>query len=289
MEQVYPVKEKCRMRVSGFLKRYPWCLSKLTEEKKPVNINRLVLIETSSPGNLGAALRVAANFGVANVALVRPKAVLEDPIIDQWACGARQHLDIEVFDDLNVAAAGSRTLVATASGRGRPEQPVVSPTEAIDVVARRGAQGTALVFGSETRGMAKEDLDRCDLAIRIPTNPAFPVLNLTQSIAILLSHFAIAQEPLETTSPKPAPHDTIEALMAHLHTTLADIGYLDPVNPDRILRKIRRVFGRAGLSENESIIFRGICRQMEWARKNPRDPEADPPGRFNQGSTQGDN
>ena len=253
-----------------------------------MKIDRLILIETSSPGNLGAALRVAVNFEVTTVALVRPRVVLNDPIIDQWACGAKQHLDIEVFDDLNAAAAESRTLVATASGRGRPDHPIVSPSEAIDAVAHRGVEGTALVFGSETRGMAKEDLDRCDLAIRIPTNPEFPVLNLVQSIAILLSHFAIEQGPSGTTSPEPAPHETVEALMAHLHTTLADIGYLDPVNPDRILRKIRRVFGRAGITENEAIIFRGICRQVEWARKNPEGSEGEQPGRFNQVSGQED-
>ena len=243
-----------------------------------MNINRLILIETSSPGNLGAALRVAANFGVKTLALVRPRAVLEDPIIEQWACGAKQHLDIEVFDDLDAAAAENRTLVATASGRGRPDQPVISPSEAIKAVAQRGPEGAALVFGSETRGMNREDLDRCDLAVRIPTNSTFPVLNLVQSIAILLSHFAIEQSPSESNQPEPAPHETVEALMAHLHTTLADIGYLDPVNPDRILRKIRRVFGRAGITENEAIIFRGICRQIEWARRNPEENES---GRFN--------
>ena len=228
-------------------------------------------IETSSPGNLGAALRVAANFGVTDLALVRPKAALEDPIVDQWACGARQYVDIEVFDDLDTAAADSQTLVATASGRGRPDQPSVSPPEAIDTVLRRGFEGTALVFGSETRGMNRDDLDRCDLAVRIPTDPAFPVLNLVQSIAILLSHFAIENSPSDTNQPVPAPHRTVEALMTHLHTTLADIGYLDPDNPDRILRKIRRVFGRAGITENEAAIFRGVCRQMDWARRNPRD------------------
>lgn len=245
-----------------------------------MKVNRLILVETSSAGNLGAALRVAANFGVTTVALVRPKVILEDPIIDRWACGARRHVGLEVFDDLDDAAAACRTLVATASGRGRPDQPIVSPSEAVDAVALRGPDGPTLVFGSETRGMSKDDLDRCDLAVRIPTDPAFPVLNLTQSVAILLSHFAIEQSPSDT-NPAPAPHHTVEALMAHLHTTLADIGYLDPVNPDRILRKIRRVFGRAGITENETAIFRGICRQMEWARRNPRDPDSGlPEGRF---------
>lgn len=254
-----------------------------------MKINRLVLIETSSPGNLGAALRVAANFSVTTVALVRPRVPLDDPIIDRWACGAGRHVAVEVFNDLDDATTDSRTLVATASGRGRPDQPIVSPSEALHAVAQRGSEGAALVFGSETRGMNRDDLDRCDLAVRIPTDPVFPVLNLVQSIAILLSHFATGAHQPVPPSPTPAPHDAVEALMAHLQKTLNDIGYLDPVNPDRILRKIRRVFGRAGITENEAAIFRGICRQVEWARRNPAVPEGEPPGgRFNQGSTEED-
>ena len=85
-----------------------------------MKINRLVLIETSSPGNLGAALRIAANFGVPSIALVRPKVCLDDPLIERWACGAGDHVEVAVFDDLSEAAATSTTLVATASGRGRP-------------------------------------------------------------------------------------------------------------------------------------------------------------------------
>ena len=67
--------------------------------------------------------------------------------------------------------------------------------------------------------------------------------------------------------------------MGHLRRTLTEIGYLDPVNPDRILRKIRRVFGRAGLTDNEVAIFRGICRQIDWACGD-RSAEARPGGRF---------
>lgn len=245
-----------------------------------MKINRLVLIETSSPGNLGAALRIAANFSVTNLALVRPKVAPDDPIVDRWACGARRHVAVAIHDDLSEATADCTTLIATASGRGRPDQPIVSPAEALRAVSQRGPGGSALIFGSETRGMNRDDLDRCDLAIRIPTDPAFPVLNLVQSIAILLGHFALEDDPPVPQSPPPASHDVVEALMAHLHQTLTDIGYLDPVNPDRILRKIRRVFGRAGITENEAAIFRGICRQMEWARRNPSNQASEPLGRF---------
>jgi tRNA/rRNA methyltransferase len=53
--------------------------------------------------------------------------------------------------------------------------------------------------------------------------------------------------------------------MAHLGATLGRIGFLDPVHPERILRKIRRMLGRAGVTDNEVAILRGICRQVDWA------------------------
>ena len=155
--------------------------------------------------------------------------------------------------------------MATASSRGRENQPVITPREAVEILGRRGKGGTALVFGNETRGLCREDLDRCDLVVRLPTNADFPVLNLTQAVAILLGYLSIEAEPGPPTAPEPAPQAHVAAMMDHLRTSLLAIGFLDPVNPDRILRKLRRLFGRAGITDNEATIVHGICRQMEWA------------------------
>jgi tRNA C32,U32 (ribose-2'-O)-methylase TrmJ len=56
-------------------------------------------------------------------------------------------------------------------------------------------------------------------------------------------------------------------MMGHLDRSLSTIGFLDPSSPQRILRKLRRLFGRAGITDNEVAIIRGICRQMEWAAR----------------------
>jgi len=225
----------------------------------------LILVEPSLGGNLGAAIRVTANFGVPRLLLVRPHVSPDDEVVTSWACGGQEHVEIEVFDSLAEAAAPFRTLVATASSRGRENQPVITPREAVESIGRRGPGGTALVFGNETRGLCRQDLDRCDLVVRLPTSPGFPVLNLTQAIAVLLGYLSIEAEPSPPTSPEPAPQAHVAALMEHLRTSLLAIGFLDPVNPDRILRKLRRLFGRAGITDNEATILHGICRQMEWA------------------------
>jgi tRNA/rRNA methyltransferase len=225
----------------------------------------LVLVEPSLAGNLGAAFRVAANFGVPRVDLVRPLVSADDETVRRWSCGARAHLEVRTWDSFDDAVAEYRTLAATASARGREGLPVLTPSEGAAHLARRGLSDAALVFGNETRGLRRAHLDRADLVIRIPTEAHFPVLNLTQAVAILLSYLTLQLEPPESSAPLPATETEVDGLMNHLEVALADIGFADPANPERIIRKLRRLFGRAGVTANEVKIVRGICRQMQWA------------------------
>ena len=131
-------------------------------------------------------------------------------------------------------------------------------------------------MGNETRGLSRDDLDRCDMVIHIPTEPAFPVLNLAQAVAVLVAEIRFAAVDEGPTAPEPAPQDEVDALMSHLRDSLLTIGFLDPQSPQRILRKLRRLFGRAGITDNEVKVLRGICRQMEWAAEAKPGRFADP-------------
>jgi len=228
-------------------------------------VGAVILVETSMPGNLGSAIRVAANFGVPTVELVRPGVDPDDPEVQAWACGGHELVTIRVHSSLDQAAAPYRTLIGSASARGRDNQPVVTPNEAFDELRARGGQGAALLFGNETSGLRRDDIDRCDLIVRIPTVERFPVLNLAQSIAILVAHLTMQLDPPPPAAPEPAAQEEIAGLMSHLEATLVTIGFLDPVTPNRILRKLRRLFGRAGITSNEVAILRGVCRQVDWA------------------------
>ena len=230
-----------------------------------MSIGAVILVETSLAGNLGAAMRVAANFGVRRLELVRPGIRADDPEVLRWACGADQRVDCSISKHFGEAAARYHTLAASASGRGRSNLPVVTPHEVVPLLADRGLGGTALVFGNETRGLSRDHLDRCDLVIRIPTEPAFPVLNLAQAVAVLVAAIHLGATDNESTAPTPASQEEVEGLMSHLRQSLLTIGYLDPNSPQRILRKLRRLFGRAGITDNEVKILRGVCRQMDWA------------------------
>jgi TrmH family RNA methyltransferase len=241
-----------------------------------MSMGGVILVEPSLAGNIGAALRVAANFGVKRIELVRPAVGLDDPEVRRWACGADDRIACRTWESFEEAATHYHTLAASASGRGRKSLPVLAPDEAMEDLANRGLAGVALVFGNETRGLKREDLDRCDLVIRVPTDPEFPVLNLAQAVAILVSMLHGMQKYSTSSAPEPAPQDLVEGLMNHLNESLMTIGFLDPQSPQRILRQLRRLFGRAGVTASEVKILRGICRQMEWAAGAR-------PGRFSRG------
>ncbi len=217
---------------------------------------------------------MAANFAVPRVVLVRPRPTPADPEVRAWACGAEAYLEIVRCDTLQEALAGATTVVGTASGRGRDNLPVLGPSQLVQRLEQRSGPIT-LVFGNETRGLSREALDSCDLVLRIPTNPEFPVLNLVQAMGISLAFLArdLSHTPLPDAE-EPAGHAAVEALMAHMERALLAIGFLDPVNPRRILRKLRRLLGRAGATPKEITILHGICRQMLWAAS--RNPAADP-------------
>lgn len=232
-----------------------------------MTLGRLILVETSMAGNLGAAIRVAANFGVRRLDLVRCSVPEDSAEVLSWACGGEQRVEIYRHESLDAAALGTRALIAAASARGRDRQPVISPQEMVGELGRRGLETGALVFGNETSGLRREDIDRCDLVVRIPAVNDFPVLNLTQAVAVLLGYLAVESAPGPQSTEQPAQQAAVDGLMSHLRQALLEIGFLDPRNPERVLRKLRRLLGRAAATENEISILRGICRQVQWAAR----------------------
>lgn len=237
-------------------------------------IGGLVLVEPSHPGNVGAVIRVAANFGVPRLELVRPLVSLDDDEVRVRARGGERHLAVRRWRSVGEAIAPYRMVVGTASGRARPALPLLAPRDVLPEIARRGPDDVALLFGNETRGLSRDHLDRCDVIVGIPTAPRFPVLNLAQAVAILVASISMEMQPAPEHAPVPATQERVDDLMEHLASTLLVIGFLDPESPHRILRKLRRLFGRAGVTDNEVAILRGICRQMEWAARRPGSEES---------------
>lgn len=232
---------------------------------------RIVLVEPSHPGNIGGAARAMKTMGLAELSLVRPKR-FPDPQADWRAAGA---LDIIVNAEVNETlenAIGSSTLVAATSARSRHiPWPVLESVEFAELVQTKyGANDTvSIVFGREDSGLTNEELNMCNLQVRIPSNVEYGSLNLAMSVQVIAYDlFRVGMDPKcdhDTWDRNLATHQAVESFYAHLESVLTTIDFYDPANPREAMSRIRRMFGRVELDETEVQILRGILTHIENA------------------------
>jgi TrmH family RNA methyltransferase len=235
---------------------------------------RVVLVRPRYAGNVGAAVRVAANFAVPEVVLVEPACQLdEDPEFVRMAMGAERMLTISSAPTLARAVGDSPVAIATTSSRHRDPRALHTPAEAREKLRDAGTGAAAIVFGPERGGLSREELRSCHLAVAVPTSPAFPVLNLAQAVAIMVATLA---DDGRAPAPPPDPldgaatHGELSAAIAHLAEVLLASGYLDPHNPERVTGQFRRWFGRTIPTRREVALLHALAAHVAYLFKRSR-------------------
>ena len=237
---------------------------------QPLHNIRIVLCQTSHPGNIGSTARAMKTMGLNDLALVNPHK-FPDAVADAMASGATDLLESAmVCDTLQQALAGC-SLVIGLSARKRElnHELVTARTAAIQAMQVASTQKVALVFGTEMSGLSNAELIQCQQLAMIPANPEYSSLNLASAVQVLAYELRMASmEPLpEATNRFPlAGHDEVEGFLAHLEETLIRIGFLNPRVPKRLMPRLRRLFARARLEKEEINILRGILRFMQKPR-----------------------
>ena len=233
---------------------------------------RTVLVGTSHPGNIGAAARALKTMGLTRLALVSPRA-FPDPEATARAAGAADLLAAATaLEPLADALAGCE-LVIGASARPRTiAWPTASPREAAETVARDYAgREVAIVFGRERTGLDNEELERCNLITTIDANPDYPSLNLAAAVQVLAYELRVAHGGAALSASRSgggpamrlATADELEHLYAHFERVMLMTGFLDPDSPRHLMRRLRRLFNRAQLDDNELNILRGLLSSVE--------------------------
>jgi tRNA (cytidine32/uridine32-2'-O)-methyltransferase len=243
---------------------------------------RIVLVNTTHSGNVGAAARAMKNMGVTQLVLVDPIAVIDGDAIVR-ASGASEILDgCTIVSTLDEAVAGCGFVIGT-SARGRHiPWPLCSPRESA-AKAKQAIQhnnSVALVFGRESRGLTNEELHKCNAHVHIPTNPDFSSLNIAAAVQVLCYEMrmaALEEETAESSSKNNqwgvewdyelAPHGELERFFDHLKQSLVDIGFLDPNTPKQLMTRLRRMFQRTALDKMEVSMMRGILAAVQRKAK----------------------
>ncbi|HPR64644.1 MAG TPA: RNA methyltransferase [Thermoanaerobaculia bacterium] len=224
----------------------------------------VLLVSPKYSGNIGAVARCMKNFGLRDLVLIDPRADRLDGDAFSMASGAEDVLhESRIEETLSEALADYSNVAGTTSLRRRTfKQPILPLREA----ASKGFPPTdspwCLVFGPEDRGLSNEELACCSHLITIPSDPDFPTLNLAQSVAITLYEFSMISGS-ELEARRAASHEERELGLDHLRNALLRIGFLDRNDPDRIIRDLRSLVGRAGATSREMKILRGIARKIE--------------------------
>jgi tRNA (cytidine32/uridine32-2'-O)-methyltransferase len=229
---------------------------------------RIVLIDPSHPGNIGSVARAMKNMALSDLVLVRPRS-FPHAEANALAAGADDVLaGARVVASVEEAIADCAFIAGTTS---RPRSYYWEFTTPRDIAGRivslPSDNRAALLFGSERYGLATEDLNHCNVLVRIPANPEYCSLNLAMSVQLAAYEIFVAREQphSHTQLEMPlAPSGDVEHFYAHLHQVLNEVGFDDRTG--HLMERLRRLFNRAQLDRNELNILRGILSAVQGRR-----------------------
>jgi tRNA (cytidine32/uridine32-2'-O)-methyltransferase len=238
---------------------------------------RIVLVNTSHPGNIGAAARAMKNMGLSRLYLVDPK---ERPTFESYsrAAGADDVLGNAVITGSLAEALKGCVWVAGTSARERMVQwPTYGPRECAAICRDQSVQGdVAIVFGRERTGLTNEELEMCNGLVHIPTNADYSSLNVAAAVQVLcyevrmafLSHPDVAAEKTRMAKEDmPATTDQLEGMYQHMYQMMEDIKFFGGSNPEVIMRRLKGLFNRAQTTKREVAILRGIFSAAQGKKK----------------------
>lgn len=236
---------------------------------------RVVLVETSHPGNVGSAARAMKTMGISDLVLVSPRlsAPQHDPQAIALASGANDVLaSARVVPTLQAALSDVVFSVGFTARKRELTHPHVAVREAAnlarDTLTTQPDARIALVFGNEAMCLSNDDVDLCQLLAGVPANPVYSSLNLAQTVQVAAYEMMMASSSfavLPDTPRKAATAGEIDALIEHLQTAAIESGFLDPNSPKRFMTRMRRLATRATLEPEEVAILRGLIASFQVA------------------------
>lgn len=250
---------------------------------------RVVLVSPTHPGNIGAAARAMKNMGLRDLRLVNPERFPDAGATSRASSAVDVVEAARVHNEIEDAIRDCGLVVGTSARQRHLPWELVEPRDcAARIVEVARASEVALVFGAERTGLTNAELARCNLLISIPTDPAYSSLNLGMAVQVVAYELWLA---MRSGPPPPAerevPLATAEELLrlyAHIEEVLEQIEFRDRTGGGHLMARIRRLFNRAQVDQNEMNILRGILTAVQARRRLAGAGQGNAnPGNSNQG------
>ena len=237
---------------------------------------KIVLVETTHPGNIGAVARAMKNMAMANLWLVSPK-IFPSADATSRASGADDVLaKATVCQSLQEAIADCQIVIGASARCRTISWPEITPRECAEHVVPNGSDNkVAIIFGRENSGLKNHELDLCHFLLRIPCNSEYSSLNIAAAVQVVCYELFITADLHESVvigdrgKIPIASAMQMESFYTHLYQALTDIGFMHPDKSKSIMRRLRRIYNRVQLDTKELDILRGILRMsQDNQRKN---------------------
>ena len=225
---------------------------------------RIILVETTHPGNIGSAARAMKNMGLTELVLVKPYDFPHKTAVVRSASAEDVVESARVVETVEEAIADCQLVIGTSARDRRIPWPMLTPHECGEHVATaaQGGQKVGLLFGRESKGLKNEELQKCHYHVNIPTGKEYSSLNLAMAVQVI--SYEILQARLAGNLPgqdwdRPlAEAGAMENFFQHLEQTLIEVNFHDPENPRQLMTRIRRMFNRIRPDQMEVNILRGF-------------------------------
>jgi len=236
----------------------------MTQKNWKNNVH-FILVGPTEPGNIGAAARAIKNMGFHRLELVDPVPYLTDEA-RSMACHAKDVLKAaRIYKTFPRAIAGKSLVAGTTRRLGGRRGLILDVRTGTSRIRKAAATNrVAVLFGNEHTGLTSQELDQCGLVLTIPSAPAFPSLNLAQSV--LIAAYELSRLEVKTKSPGLVELKELRELYRRFPKTLQLLGYGRKGDKDlkaEIARNLKRLIGRAGLTEWELNMLLGLCTRVE--------------------------
>jgi len=247
----------------------------------------IILVEPQLGENIGMVARAMANFGLAELRLVKPRDGWPNEKARAAASRADHVIDnVTIHEDTASAIADLNYVLATTARERDGFKPVRGPADAGRELRGRFAAGQrpGILFGRERFGLFNDEVALADEIVTFPVNPAFASLNIAQ--AVLLMSYEWMKAGMESDSVTafsgpafaPAEKHHLAGLLAHLESALDARGYFRPASKKpKMLDNLKAVLTRPGFAEEEIKVLRGVVASLDYfSPKEPRGSGAPP-------------
>ncbi|MGK0270832.1 MAG: TrmH family RNA methyltransferase [Cocleimonas sp.] len=253
---------------------------------------RIVMVQTSHTGNIGAAARAMKVMGLSELYLVNPKSAPDEQSV-AMSSNATDILDNAIIvETLSEAITGCKLVVGTSARHERTLSWDIQDSRSCgELIAKHSSSKAeakvAVLFGRESSGLTNEELSVCQHLVHIPTNPDYSSLNIASAVQILSYecrlaainlHAAVDTNDSDSTDSQKKEQnkdsnddwvtaDDLESYFEHLKQVMIDVDFLDPENPRYLIPRLRRLYSRSGITRSEMNILRGMLASIQKKRK----------------------